>query len=250
MINHTRSHRYLLGATLAEGLVVMMISTLFMSVLPGFHLTYVKIWRRESAKLGAVESADFALRRIQDDVRNARRAIVSSDGSAVTLVQPLRAYDSELGREVNVLDSQDCLQDGDLIQYYLVQEAASGTGRTLYRRVVRVTGSVDDPRLVAYRVYPTLNLLAEDGTTQPLFNYEADLHTLTMTITTAEPKPNTGTYAPTNLTVECSRDHGQLYRVASESEPEGEIRCIICGDKVNATAEIVTYQTQITLRNE
>jgi len=239
------------GATLTEGIVVMMISTLFLSVLPGFHLTYVKIWQRESAELGALHRANFALRRMQDDVRNARRVVVSTDGTALTLVQPLRAYDSTLDKDVNQVDDEGNLQDGDLIQYYLVQTASGHVGATMYRRVVHPSGVIEPERIVAVHLHPNLNPLdVSSGATRPLFRYDSSLRAVTVVVTAAEPRPSSGTFAPATLDLECRRDHGTLTRVMTEDHPDGVIQCSQCGDQVKPTGEIVAYQTQLALRNE
>ncbi len=237
-----------LGASLTEGIVVMVISTLFLSVLPGFHLAYVRIWQRESAKLGATQRADFALRRMQDDVRNARSVVVSSAGDSLTLVEPLRAYDATLNREVNVLTADDQLQDGDRISYYLAYSASSNTGATMYRRITHPDGTIESPRKVAAFLHPELNTL-HSGSVLPLFGYDSAHRTLTVTVTAAEPKPSTGTFAPTAADLKCSRDRGHLVRVAVDGHPEGAVRCVYCGAQVRPTAELVSYQARLALRN-
>jgi Tfp pilus assembly protein PilW len=138
-----RSHRSRLGATLAEGIVAMFVSGLFLSLLPGLYLTGTRVWQRETSKLAASGSADFALQRMKDDIRIARRAVVSSDGSSLSLVLPMRSYDAALGCEANVIDEQGMLQDGNCVQYYLLADSESASsGRTLYRRVVAPGGDV------------------------------------------------------------------------------------------------------------
>ncbi|MCJ7751747.1 MAG: hypothetical protein MUQ65_11745, partial [Armatimonadetes bacterium] len=83
-----RIRRSRFGGTLAEGILAVFISTMFLSVLPGFYFTSVKIWQRESGELEAVRSADFALQRMDEDVRNARSVAISSDGTMLTLTLP------------------------------------------------------------------------------------------------------------------------------------------------------------------
>lgn len=240
------------GASLAEGMLAMMISAMFLSVLPGFYLTSVKVWQRESSELEAAGAADFALNRMEEDVRNARRVTVSSDGTSVTLTLPLRAYDAALGRKVNVLDAHGNLVDGDSVQYYYVPDSYS-TGShegNLYRRFIYVTGSSNEPRVVAAHVQPNLNPLDATGATIPLFRYDAGTRSLAVTVSVAEPRASSGTFAPTDTIVQCTRDGAPLQRVATEAHPEGEIWCSECGAEVRTSAEIASYSTQLLLRNE
>ena len=247
-----RLHRSSLGGSLAEGLVVMTIGVLFLSVLPGFYLTYVKIWQRETTEMGVVQRGDFALRRMHEDVRSARSALLSSDGTILTLTLPKKAYDAALGRNVNALDSQGQLIDGDKIKYYIVQDSYSvgGSAAAMYRRIIHPDGTAESPRIVADHLCPGLNPLdSGTGHPQPLFTYNPALHIVTVTVTAAELKPSTGTFAPTQSQVRCSRDHGSLVRVCTPHHPEGEIQCTICGTHARPTAGIQTYQTQLLLRN-
>jgi len=248
-LSHRNRSRF--GATLAEGILAVFISSMFLSVLPGFYFTSVKIWQQESSELEAVRTADFALRRMEEDVRNARSVAISSDGTLLTLTLPLQDYDAALGRSVNVLDSQGWLMDGDRIEYAITDDLTSdGYDPAMYRRVIRADGTAETPRLVANHVQPYVNpLQPTTGYAVPVFAYDSDQRTLTITVTAAEPTPSSGTFGPTQPVLRCSRDGGQLVRVATEEHPEGEIRCSICGTDVKATAEIVTYQTRFMLRN-
>ena len=222
-------NRSRLGATLAEGILSVLISSMFLSVLPGFYLTSVKIWQQESSELEAVRTADFALRRMEEDVRNARSVAISSDGTLVTLTLPLRAYDSTLGRDVNVLDSNGWLMDGDRIEYSITCDSTSDGDAVMRRGVVHADGTVEAPRIVANHIEPTVNPLdSSTGCAVPVFAYDSDQRTLAVTVTAAEPKPSSGTFGPTQAVLKCSRDSGQLIRVATEEHPEGEIRCSIC----------------------
>ena len=247
----SRIRRSRFGGSLAEVILAMLISTMFLFVLPGFYFTSVKIWQRECGELDAVRSADFALRRMNEDVRNARSVAISSDGDLLRLTLPLRGYDATLGRYVNVLDSSGWLIDGDRIEYAITHNhTRDGDDPTMYRRVIRADGTEKAPRLVANHVQPHVNPLhPTTGYTTPVFAYDSDSRTLTVTVTAAEPKPSSGTFGPTQAALRCSRDAGQLIRVATEEHPEGDIRCSICGTDVSITAEIVTYQTSFMLRN-
>jgi hypothetical protein len=244
----TRFRRSRLGATLAEGILAVFISSMFLSVLPGFYLTSVKVWQRESSQLEAIRTADFAIRRMEEDVRNARRAIVSSNGATLVLVLPARTYDAGLGREVNALDASGYLVDGDLIQYYLT--SSPGADAMMYRRVVQSDGTVEPAEVVATHVAPQLNPLDTDGFTRPMFAFDSDEHTVSVVVTAAEPKASTGTFAPTQTAVKCTRDGGALARVATEEHPEGEIQCVVCGTSFRTSAEMRTYETRFLLRNE
>jgi len=240
------------GATLAEGMLAMMISAMFLSVLPGFYLTSVKVWQRESSELEAAGAANFALNRMTEDVRNARGCAVSADGNRVTLTLPLRTYDAALGREVNTLDANGQLMAGERVQYYYSTDAyATGSYEgSLYRRVIQIDGSTTAPRMVAAHLQPNLNPLDAGGNTIPLFSFDAGTRTLDVTVTAAEMKASTGTFSPTQTVVRCTRDGSPLIRVATEAHPEGEIQCAECGADVQMSAEIASYSTQLLLRNE
>jgi hypothetical protein len=247
-----RPARSRFGASLAEGMIAMLISCMFLSVLPGFYLTSIKIWQRETSELEAAGTADFALTRMEEDVRNARSVAVSADGEQVTLTLPLRAYHPGLGREVNVTDSNGWLVDGDCVQYYYA-EAGYGTEDyegSLYRRVIHADSSTSAPRLVAAHVQPDLNPLDATGNTTPLFSFDAGTRTLTVTVSAAEPKPSSGTFAPNQTVVLCTRDDAPLVRVATEAHPEGEIRCSECDAEVSTSAEIAVCSTKLLLRNQ
>jgi hypothetical protein len=246
-----RSHRSRFGATLAESIVAMCVSALFLSLLPGFYLTGIKVWQREGSKLTASGRADFALERMKEDVRTARSAVVSSDGQSLALVLPMRAFDSELGCEANVIDEQGMLQDGDVVQYFLLQDSSSvGSGRTLHRRVVAPGGTVRKSTLLAEHVHPELNPLnSSTGIAQPVFHYDETTQVLTVNIAVAEPNASKGTFAPSETDVECRRDGGTLVRVATQDEPEGVVQCNTCGAEVKSNAQIAAYNTRLLLRN-
>jgi len=241
------------GAGLAEGLMAIVVSMLVLSVVPAFYRTSIELWQRETGRLGAVEKADLLLMRMQDDIRNARRANLSSDGRAMTVVLPARTYDTSLSHEVNVLDASGSLVDGNQIQYYFVldPQGTGSQGGAIYRRLVRPDGTQGLARLVADRVYPQLNPRGS-GTSSPapLFVYNATLRTVTVTITTAEPKPSNSGFAVRNPEPRCGRCGGALVRVPTTEHLEGEIQCSNCGGAVEPTSEIVTYQTQLMVRNQ
>jgi len=241
------------GAGIAEAIMAIVVSSLLLSVIPAFYMTSVKLWQRETGRLGAVEQADAVLHRMQDDIRNARRATLSSDGTVLTIVQPGQAYDASLARQVNVLDAQGQLTDGDQLHYYFVQdpEGTGSSGGAIYRRVVHANGTYEPPRLVATRVYPHLNPRAPGGSTPaPPFSYDGTLRKVAITITTAEPKPSSGTFAPRQSEPMCRHCGGNLMRVPTTEHLEGEIQCAHCGAQVEPTAEIVTYQTRLRVRNQ
>jgi len=241
------------GMGLAEGVMVTFVSGLLLSVLPGFYLAQVRVWQRETGRLGAVQRADFVLRRMEEDVRNARRVSVSSDGKHMTIVLPYRAYDSTLQRRVNVLDATGNLIDGDQVEYYFVQDpdGTGSRGGAMYRRVTPAGGSAQQARRVTSWVFPALNPRGAGGSSpSPLFAYDPARRVITVTVTAAEPKPSTGTFAPTQLEPRCARDGGELVRVVTTQHLEGEIQCAICGQHVRPTAELATYQTRLFVRNQ
>jgi len=240
------------GAAIAECLMAMTVSALILSVIPAFYVTSVKLWQRDTGRLGAVAQANIVLYRMQDEIRNARRTVLSSDGTSVTLVLPTQAYDSSLGRKVNVLNASGSLTDGDQIRYYFALDphGTGSTGGAVYRRVTYAGGTQAPAQLVADRVYPHLNPRASGGSTPaPVFAYDATLRTITVTITTAEPKPGTGTFAPREGDPQCRRCRAPLVRVPTLEHLEGEVQCSQCGSEVEPTAEVVSYQSKLLLRN-
>lgn len=246
-----RIRRSRLGATLAEGIVAMFIGTLFLSVLPAFYHTSVKIWQRETAELQVSQTADFVLERMEEDVRNARSVYVSYSGLEVVLTLPLQAYDSELGREVNVL-ADGWLVNGDQVEYYFVHNTVeSSVEGAIYRRVVDSGGTAGTAVMIADHIQPTINPLdTSTAAPLPVFSFDSVQRTLTVTITAAEPKSSSGTFAPKHMLLKCARDGGQLYRVPTDGNLEGELRCSVCGEQLETSGEIVTYQTQFLLRNQ
>jgi len=241
-----------LGAVLAEGIMAVVVSSLVLSTLPGFYVTYVKLWQRETGKIGAAQRADFALERMKDDVRNARRAVLSSDGTRLTLTLPQKAYSASLDRAVNALDAQGDLIDGDRVQYYFMQDphGTGSSGGALYRRVVHADGSDEDPRLLTENIHPELNRLDSGGTPVPLFVCDSAARTVDVTVTAAEPRPTSSTFATSHFEPKCRVCGGDLVRVPTTEHPEGEIQCAQCGSEVKPTTEIVAYHTCRTLRNE
>jgi hypothetical protein len=246
-----RSCRSRLGATLAEGIVAMFVSLMFLSLLPGFYTAGIEAWQRESGKLSASGGADFAIERMKEDMRSARSASVSTDGTVLLLVMPLRAYDSALGREANVIGAQGLLQDGNSVQYFLLQDAScAGCGSTLCRRVIDPDGNVLRSAVLAHGVHPELNLLdTSTGQTQPVFSYVTPSRTLAVNIAVAEPDASTTTFSPGDGGVKCRRDGGALTRVATQAHPEGELQCSICGAEVESNAQVAAYGTRMLLRN-
>jgi len=247
-----RFHHSWFGAVLAEGIMAVVVSSLVLSMLPGFYVAYVKLWQRETGKLGAAQRADFALERMKDDVRNARRAILSSDGRTLALTLPLRTYDASLNRAVNALDAQGQLVDGDSVHYYFVQDPHStgSTGGALYRRVVHADGTEEEPRLLAEHIHPELNPVDSGGTPAPLFACDSVLRTVAVTVTAAEPRPSSSTFAVRHLEPKCRACGESLVRVPTAEHAEGEVQCSQCGTDCRPTAEIVTYQTRRMLRNQ
>jgi len=234
--------------------MVMVIGGILLSVLPGYYLTYVRIWQRETGRLGAVQRADFALERIENDIRNARGVALSYDGTSLALTLPLRAYDATLGRDVNVLDETvGTLADGDQIIYSFVQDpdGTGSRGGAIYREFRPLGTTEGTPKVVTQQIYPQLNPRGSGGgDTAPVFAYDSDQRIITVTATAAEPLPSSGTFAPTQLEPICRRCGSELIRVPTEDNIAGEIQCPECGDDARPTAEIVTYQTRFRVRNQ
>ena len=241
------------GMTLAEGIMVIIIGGLLLSVLPGYYLTYIRIWQRETGKLGAVQRADFAVHRMQDDVRTARSVVLSSDGTSLTVALPLQVYDSDLGRPVNILDGSGSLVNGNIVQYYYTQDpgdTGSGGG-SISRRLVNHEGAEVSDRVVTERIYPQLNPRASGGgSLAPIFAYDSTLRIITVTVTAAEPKPSSSTFSILKTEPQCNRCRSDLIRVPTEEDLAGEIQCPECGAEIEPTAAIVTYQTRLALRNQ
>jgi hypothetical protein len=247
-------HRLSRGVSIAEGLMVMVIGGILLSVLPGYYLTYVRIWQRETGRLGAIQRTDFALERIEEDIRNARGVTLSYDGASLSLTMPLRAYDATLDRDVNVLDEAlGTLSDGDQITYYFIQDpdGTGSSGGTIYRQVDPVDAAEEPARIVTQQIYPQLNPRGSSGgDPAPVFAYDTSLRIVTVTATAAEPLPSTGTFAPTRIEPTCRRCGSELVRVSTDESIAGEIQCPVCGDDARPTAEIVTYQTRFKVRNQ
>jgi type II secretory pathway component PulJ len=245
-----RSNRRRRAAVLSELILAMFISSLIFTVLPGFYFTYVKIWSRESSRVESIAKATMVIQRMEKEVRNARGLSVSSDGRSLTIVLPKQRYDSSAGRLVNDVDQNGQLVDGDRVQYYVATNP-DAPGTAFYRRVDRLNGTSTTPQLVAANIYPELNpLVSGTSSIQRVFVYNSTLRTVTVTATAAETRESVGSFAPTGQAPQCSRDHGALVRVATESRPEGEIRCSQCGPLVRPNAETVTHQIQLLARNK
>ena len=241
------------GVTLAEGVMVILIGGLLLSVLPGYYTTYIRVWQRETGKLGAVRRADFAVQRMHEDIRTARSAVPSSDGTSLTVALPLQAYDSDLGRMVNMLDGSGSLVDGNIVQYYFTQDpdGTGSSGGAISRRVVRHDATELSDRVVTERIHPELNPRASGGgSLAPIFAYDSTLRVITVTVTAAEPKPSSSTFAVLNTEPQCNRCGADLIRVPTEDNLAGEIQCPECGAEIDPTAAIVTYQTRLALRNQ
>jgi len=245
----TQSSHRSRGAVLAEVIMFGVIGSLLLTVLPGFCLGYVKLWQRDSARLGSVQRADFALRRMQEDVRNARSLVVSSDGTSITLTLPKRSYDATLGRMVNDLDAAGSLVDGDRVSYFFIQDSGS-RGGAIYRQVTRPDGTQLLHRLVTRGIYPDLNpRYCSTSPAKPIFSYDGTLRKLSISMTAAELKASTSTFGAPQVDPKCRRCGGDLVRVQTYQHPEGETQCSQCGSQVRPNAEITTYETQLSVRN-
>jgi predicted RNA-binding Zn-ribbon protein involved in translation (DUF1610 family) len=237
---------------LAEAAMATVVGFLILSVIPGFYFTSIKLWQRGTGRLGAVAQADLALHRMEDDIRSARTAVISSDGSSLQLVLPMRSYDASLGREVIALNDSGSLTDGDQVNYYFLQDP-HGTGTTgggVYRRVVHQDGSDEPPKLIADHIFPNLNPRGT-GTSDPapVFFLDGAQRTVTVTVTTAQPTPSASSFAAGDEEPVCRRCGSQLVRVPTSEHLEGEIQCPECGTDVEPTAELVSYQTELLVRN-
>ncbi len=232
--------------------MVMIIGGLLLSVLPGYYLTYVRIWQRETGRMGAVQRADFAIDRLQKEIRNARSVALSSDGASLTITLPARAYDYSLGRFVNALGADGTLQPGDQVQYHFLQDPddTGSAGGAVSRQVFPAAGGENAPHVITNRIYPLLNPRGSGtGDPAPIFAYDDTLHIITITATAAEPLPSSGTFIPTRIEPKCKRCGSDLIRVPTETNIAGEIQCPQCGDDAIPTAEIVTYQSRFMVRN-
>jgi len=240
------------GAVLIELIMTTIIGALLVSVLPSFYFAYIKLWRQETASLGASQQASRVIRRMKSDIRNSRSGVTSSDGSRLTLVMPALAYNAACQGMTVVIGADGSQINGDTVEYYFQQDP-NGTGSrggNVYRQLTRADGTQKIPRLVADSVYPSLNPLSTStGSPLPVFYHDADKDTVIVAVTASEPKPSAGTFAPTSLEPICSRDGGDLVRVATDGKPEGAIHCTNCGARAKPGSELVTYRTEIRLRN-
>jgi Tfp pilus assembly protein PilW len=246
---HRRTSR---GAMLAELIMSTVVGLLLLSVLPGFYFAYVRLWRQETARLGASQRSSFVVRRMKLDIRNARKAATSPDGTILTLTMPMLIYDSGCNVMGVAVAADGSQIDGDTITYYFERDpnGTGSAGGNIYRQLTRASGTAQAPRLVADSIYPGLNpLSATTGSPLPLFYHDDAKDTVVVTVTASEPAPAEGTFAPASREPICLRDGGALVRVATESHPEGVVRCERCGDQVKPATELVTYRTEMRLRN-
>lgn len=225
---------------------------LLLSVLPTFYFAYIRLWRQETARLGASQQASQVVRRMKADLRNARRATTSADGNTLTLVMPALAYDPDLHVMSVAIGSDGAQIDGDIVTYYFQQDPnhTGSAGGNIYRQVTRASGLQQAPRMVADSVYPGLSPFST-GTTSPapLFYFDEYKETIIVTATASEPRPSGGTFAAATLEPICMRDAGSLVRVATDDHPEGAIQCSRCGARAIPASELVTYRTEMRLRN-
>jgi hypothetical protein len=235
---------------LAEFTMSCAIGGLVLSVLPAFYLASTKLYRRETSEIGAREQAGLGIVRMKKELRNARSITVSPDGRTLTLVLPAVTGTWSSSESTAVFDSQGQLVNGDQVQYYFQSESGS-TGGSLFRRVTHADASSESPRLVAQRVYPQLNPLRTSGGsgTWPVFAYDGARRTVTVSVTAAEPRPSTSTFEAKTRDPICTRHHTPLVRVATESHPEGVVRCSQCGASTVPSSEVATYQATLLLRN-
>jgi hypothetical protein len=235
-----------------ELIMSTIVGGLLLAVLPTFYLAYIKLWRQETARLGASQQASQVVRTMKTDIRNARSIAVSSDGRTLTLVMPKLAMDPDLHVMSVVIGADGCQIDGDTVTYYFQQDPnhTGSRGGNIYRRVTLANGTQQTARLVADSIYPGLNPFPT-GTESPapLFYHDEEKDTVLVAVTASEPKPSSGTLAAASLEPVCTRDGGALVRVAAEGYPAGAVRCSVCGARAVPATELVTYHTEIRLRN-
>lgn len=237
------------GAVLIEIIMTTLIGALLLAVLPGFYLGYIKLWRQETSRLGAGDKATVVVRRIKTDVRNALSATVSSDGNGLSLVLPELSYDPEHHVMGAAVGEDGSLVHGQRVEYYFAA-AAGSTGGSIYRRVTGADGAQLTQRVVTDSVYPQLNpLSSETGNPAPLFYWNMERRTVVITVTASEPRPSSSTFCSTSMEPICARDAAPLVRVATQDHPEGEVQCSECGRQVKPASELVTYRTELMLRN-
>lgn len=245
-----RLRRFSRGLVLAEFTMSCAIGGLVLSVLPAFYLASTKLYQRETGEIGARDRAELGIVRMKKELRNARSTTISSDGRILTLVLPAVSGTWSSDQSTTVFDSQGQLTNGDQIQYYFQSDSGS-TGGSLFRRVTHANGTSESPRLVAPRVYPQLNPLRTSGETGawPIFAYDSAKRTATVTVTAAHERPSTSTFETKRRDPICTRHGTALVRVATDSRPEGVVRCSQCGASTVPSSEVATYQTRLLLRN-
>ena len=237
------------GVMLAEFAMSCAIGGLVLSVLPAFYLASTKLYRRETSEIGARERAELSIVRMKKELRNARSTSISSDGRTLTIVLPAISGTWSSSESMAVFDSQGQLINGDQVQYYFQSDSGS-TGGSLFRRVTHANGSSESPRLVAQRAYPQLNPLVTGGSgTRPMFAYDSAKRTVTVTVTAAEERLSNSTFETKMGDPICTRHGTALVRVATESCPEGVVRCSQCGASTVASSEVATYRATLLLRN-
>jgi len=225
------------------------IGGMVLSVLPAFYMASTKVWQRETGEIGAREQADMAIQRMKKELRNSRSTSISADGRTLTLVLPAVSGTYSSADSTTVFDSQGRLVDGDRVEYFY-QSHTGSIGGSIYRRVTAADGTTESPKLVAEHVYPQFNpLYSGTSTSLPVFSYDSGKRTVTVTVTAAEPRPSTTTFAAVRNDPVCSKHRVSLVRVATASHPEGVIVCPVCNGSDTATSDVVTYQATLLLRN-
>ena len=237
------------GVMLAEFAMTCAIGGLILSVLPAFYMASAKLWQRETGEIGAREQADMAIQRMKKELRNSRSTAISSDGGTLTLVLPAVSGASTSQQSATVFNSEGRLVDGDRVEYYFQADSGSAGG-SIYRRVTHPDGTGESPKPVANHLYPRLNPLRTAATAAlPVFSYDTAKRTVTVTVTAAQARPTTGTFAPERGDPVCAKHGVSLVRVATSTHPEGLLSCYLCNGPAMATSEVVTYQATLLLRN-
>jgi Tfp pilus assembly protein PilW len=233
---------------LAEFAVACAIGGMVLSVLPAFYLASTKLWQRESSEIGAREQSELAIVRVKKELRNARSTTISSEGKTLTLVLPAVSGSCSSAESTAVFNAEGQLIDGDRVDYYFQAQSGSAGGSIL-RRVTHSDGSSESPRPVADHVYPQLNPLRAGGGSLPVFSFNNLNRTVTVTVTASQPKASRGSFAAKEQDPRCARCGAALVRSATPSHPEGVITCTRCGARTLASAEVVTHQATLLLRN-
>ena len=245
----TRYQDKLKGAALAEVAVSAMVGALILSVLPAFSTGYVKLWQRETAELGAGEKAVHLVRRMKEDIRNARRVAVSDDGASVTIVLPALTYDSDHDCMVPAIGADGKMVDGDRVRYYLVEAAATGGG-SVHREVIHADGASEATKVIVDSIYPRLNPFDPySGSPAPLFAYDSSLGSVSVTVTALEAAPSAGTFVAADSLPICRNDGGSMVRTQDLHSADGAIRCSKCGAPLDSDIHFDCSQTKLKVRN-